>query len=303
VTYFRKYLVGWVEAYQSLLEKQFLSKHGAEYVLTRLGETRANQIRDERPPIWYWYKEFYTETAHSKAYTDFCEQLYGKNLCQANFSDMDQLEALIRVTDLNHKQRVLDLGCGTGLIAEYLSDTTGARVSGMDYSPEAIRQAQERTINKRDRLSFRVGNLDNLEYPENSFDTIISIDTLYMPNNLDDTMRRMKAILTPEGQMAIFYIQFLWDSQGVREILLPDKTPVAQLLRKHSLEFRTWDFTEATYRHMQRKRQIAEAMKSEFEAEGNLSLYNYLVTESESSTAPFNPETTTMSRYLYHVTT
>ena len=50
-----------------------------------------------------------------------------------------------------------------------------------------------------------------------------------------------------------------------------------------------------------RKRQIAEEMRADFQAEGRLFLYEHLIAESESSTAPFDPEACRMSRYLYHV--
>ncbi len=63
---------------------------------------------------------------------------------------MAQLDALIDAAQLEPGQRVLDLGCGTGLIAEYLSDRAGTHVTGLDYVPDAIRQACERTQAKAD---------------------------------------------------------------------------------------------------------------------------------------------------------
>ena len=55
---------------------------------------------------------------------------------------------------------MLDLGCGNGKMAEYISDCTGANLTGIDFIPFAIQQAQERTQAKRDRLEFKAeGNL------------------------------------------------------------------------------------------------------------------------------------------------
>ena len=55
---------------------------------------------------------------------------------------------------------IVDLGCGNGMIAEYISDVTDAHVTGLDYIPTAIAQAQARTAAKADRLTFPVGDIN-----------------------------------------------------------------------------------------------------------------------------------------------
>jgi len=302
-TYFRKHRVDWTEAYASLVARGLLVQVDSLYHLTEAGCAQAEQVRAARPPIWYWYKEFFTEAPRSPTYARFCEALYGKYLCQAGFSDMVQLEAMLRALDLGEHSRALDLGCGVGMVAEYFSDVSGAHVSGMDYIPDAIAQAQERTAAERRRLSFHVGNLDTLSFPPGSFDALISIDTLYMPNDLDGTLAQMRGLLTPGGRMAIFYIHMLWESGSSRESLQADKTPLGQALGRAGLAYHTQDFSAETYALMQRKRQIAEAMRADFAAEGRSFLYDHLVAESESNPAPFDPQTSTMSRYLYVVQT
>jgi ubiquinone/menaquinone biosynthesis C-methylase UbiE len=75
--------------------------------------------------------------------------------------------------------RVLDLGCGNGGIAEYISDMTGARDTGVNFLPEAIRRALERTAAKRLRLAFCEGDIRELDFPASSFNALVAIDTLY----------------------------------------------------------------------------------------------------------------------------
>jgi hypothetical protein len=41
-----------------------------------------------------------------------------------------------------------------GRIAEYISDVTSARVLGIDLATTVIKWAQERTLEKNDRLEF-----------------------------------------------------------------------------------------------------------------------------------------------------
>lgn len=299
--YFKGFREDWSPAYPTLESQGLIQAQGDGYTLTASGVRAAEMVRAERPPIYYWYKEFYTLTATSQAYARFCERLFGRNLGQAGFSDMDQLNRLVEVTGLGPHHRALDLGCGAGHTAEYFSDLTGAHFWGIDYSPEAIDRALARTQSKRHRLNFKVGNLDDLDFPPRSFDTLISIDTLYMPSNLDDTLRQMVALLMPGGQMAIFYTMSIWSAPDSRNSLLPQNTPLGISLRNTGLSFRTWDFSEQTYQHMRKKHLLGQEMRSEFEAEGSLALLAYILAESESDPAPYDPDTYPSTRYLYHV--
>jgi SAM-dependent methyltransferase len=300
--YFRKYRLDWTDAIATLTAAGLLRSTGpGVYALSAEGEAHARILRIARPPIYYWYREFYEAVAHSPTHALYCERLFGRNLCQDGFAEVDHLHTLVAVTPIRAGERVLDLGCGNGLIAEYLAGLTGAEVWGVDYIPEAIRDAQERTVAKRDRLDFRVGNLDRLEYPPNSFDVLISVDTLYMPNDLAATVGQMKSLLKPGGRMAVFYSHALWENPAyTAESLRPDRTPLGEALRLHGLLFQTWNFTQADYAHALKKKHIVESLQENFEQEGNRFLYENKIATAEGVAHAI--ETGTHVRYLYRVT-
>ena len=304
-TYFRKFRADWAAAYESLRMQGLLAGRDGSALntpaLTAAGKTEAERLRAARPPIWYWYEEFFAEATHSAAYARFCERLYGRNLCQAGFSDMTQLDSLLEILALKQYSRVLDLGCGTGMVAEYIAASTGAHVTGIDYSPTAIAEAQARTAAKRHRLSFRLGNLDELLLPVGSFDVLISIDSLYMPNDLDRTLAQMRSLLRSGGQIMAFYSHWVDAGHEAREGLRPEGTPLGQALQRAGLRYEAQNWSAETYRLLQRKRSIAEEMRAEFAAEGRLILYEHLVAESQSDQAEYDPNTVTMCRYLYVV--
>ena len=97
------------------------------------------------PPMWEWYTRYYAAVATSRANAVYGERLAGRNLCQHDFTEMSHVDRLVEVTAMRAGQRVLDMGCGNGFIAEYLSDASGAHVTGVDFIPDAIRQAQDPT--------------------------------------------------------------------------------------------------------------------------------------------------------------
>jgi cyclopropane fatty-acyl-phospholipid synthase-like methyltransferase len=255
--------------------------------------------------MWYWYTEYYERLPSSQANSTFCEQAYGKDLGQHGFMDMAQLQKLLEVACLDLHHQVLDLGCGNGMIAEYISDTSGALVTGVDFIPEAILQAQERTAAKRERLAFIVGNLDCLDFTPASFDTLISIDSLYFTSDLVESLRQLKSILEPGGQMLIFYSYGATPDQPRERFnpvtLSPGRTPLGEALSQNGLAFQTWDYTQADYQHGLRCKAVLADLKPAFEAEGSLFIFENRLGEAVGITAAI--EAGLHARYLYHIKT
>jgi SAM-dependent methyltransferase len=288
-----------------------LAPHESAFVLTERGREAAGRLREARPPIYYWYIQYYEATRTSAAYAEFCERVFGRNFAQHGFADMAQVGAMLEVLALGPWDRVLELGCGNGAMAEYVSSATGAHVTGIDYIPEAIRQARERARTQGDRLAFYVGDIGHLVDVESrlpcrphSFDALISVDTLYF-TDLRDTVRQMRALLAPGGQMALFY-QYDRHLGAARETfdpatLAPERTPLGEALLANGLRFEARDFTEDNYRHAQLKKRVLEELQGAFEAEDNLFLYKNRYAEARGVIAEY--EAGSHARYLYHVRT
>ncbi len=225
--------------------------------------------------------------------------MYGANLCQTNFSDLEQIQQLVQQTGLQAGQHVLDLGCGQGLLAEYLSDQTGAHVSGIDSAPAAIELAQARTAAKRERLDFRVGNMDCLDLAPAQFDLVYAVDSLCMACDLPASLAQLRAALKPGGRLAAFDFEIQFGEDACLEDLQPENTLLARAFDQLGWPWQAVDFSKQTYQMMQRKCVLAEAFKSRFEAEGNAFLYEHLAMELESCPEPYLPEQARMRRYLY----
>jgi 2-polyprenyl-3-methyl-5-hydroxy-6-metoxy-1,4-benzoquinol methylase len=223
-----------------------------------------------------FYTRFYQAVATSAANAEYCRRVYGRNLCQHGFADLDHLDHLIQVSGIAAGTRVLDLGCGNGMIAEYIADQTGAQVTGIDFVARAIRDAQARTAAQCDQLAFRVMDMTRLDFPPASFDVVVSIDTLYF-TDIYETLRPIVPLLRPGGRLAVFFDQSCGPDKPVeeypRDLILPDGTELAQALQRLRLAYRTWDYTGPMLAHLRRRRPVLEELKARFEAEGNLFLY------------------------------
>ena len=120
-----------------------------------------------------------------------------------------------------------------------------------------------------------------------------------MPKDLDATVGRLMSLLRPGGKLAVFWLEMLWNQSMSRASLEARNTPVAHALQHNRLAFQTWDFSAPTYRQMQRKPEVGSRLKEAFMAEGNEALYHYVMAESLSDPAPYDPSSSPISRYLY----
>jgi len=100
-------------------------------------------------------------------------------------------------------QRVLDIGCGSGYIAETVQAHTGAKVDGINVSPEQIATARdhaERSGKLGKVLDFQVASMnDRLPYDDNSFDAVYIMQAICYVHDPVALMKEVKRVLKPSG--------------------------------------------------------------------------------------------------------
>jgi ubiquinone/menaquinone biosynthesis C-methylase UbiE len=287
-TYFRRFALDLSKTYKRLLNKGLLYQENGEWRLTTEGKKIADEMRLLRPPIYYFYRDFYAAIEHSQAFNTYATRVFGKNLGQHGFSDLKEIHLMMEKLELDKDSKVLDIGCGNGKITEYISDITQASVTGIDYVPEAIMLATRRTVEKRYRLNFIVGNLEMLDFPNESFDAIISIDTIFFSRDMKATLASLKSMLKPNWHMAIFYMEYKFE-----EFLTA--------LKENGLSYDSYDLSRGHYEHMRLKRKIAVELLRSFEEEGNRFIWQNLMAESIGDTNRDSEGQVTgvTKRYLY----
>jgi SAM-dependent methyltransferase len=100
--------------------------------------------------------------------------------------------------------RVLDAGCGTGAVMQYLKPY--GRVTGFDFSTEALRFSRQRG---HDRLAQ--ASVINLPFADDEFDLIVSFDVI-SEAGVDDAaaLREFARVLTPGGHLLVRLPAFRW---------------------------------------------------------------------------------------------
>jgi len=80
---------------------------------------------------------------------------------------------VVRHARVHEGQRVLDVGCGTGVVA-VTAARLGARVTGLDLTPALLERARENAKIAGVEIEFREGDAENLPFADASFDVVVS---------------------------------------------------------------------------------------------------------------------------------
>lgn len=105
-----------------------------------------------------------------------------------------QLKALF--PDLNGKS-VLDLGCGYGWHCKYAVECGAKQVLGIDLSEKMIHEAKRE--NADPKIAYRVCGLDAYNYPDDSFDCVISNLVLHYIADIDAIFKKIHLTLKKDG--------------------------------------------------------------------------------------------------------
>src|SRR5688572_1254301 len=98
---------------------------------------------------------------------------------------------LVEFATVGQQDSVLDIGSGTGALAFAIAEAMpSAKVTGLDPSGAYVRAAQERTHS--DRVRFVVGDAQNLDLPDATFDRTLS---LLVMNFIPDPVRALREMI------------------------------------------------------------------------------------------------------------
>jgi ubiquinone/menaquinone biosynthesis C-methylase UbiE len=98
--------------------------------------------------------------------------------------------------------RWLDLACGTGAAAERAA-RQGADVTGVDLAPALIETAKERAQEQGLDIDYRVGDCENLEFPDSSFDAVSSTCGVMFAPDHEATARELARVVAPDGRIGL----------------------------------------------------------------------------------------------------
>ncbi len=112
---------------------------------------------------------------------------------------------LAEVAGISRNHLILDIACGKGTTAFFLSREYQCRVIGIDLSDRmlAICQGKVEQENAADRVSFLLGDGENLPFRDSSFDTVVSECSFSLLPAKEVAARDIGRVLKPGGKLVM----------------------------------------------------------------------------------------------------
>jgi len=114
-------------------------------------------------------------------------------------------DALTGAAELKPGERVLDVACGTGIVARQAARRvgTGGRVVGLDVNDAMLTVARAVTAGSRPPIEWRQGDAASLPFPDRDFDAVFCEQAMqFFPEPLK-ALREMRRVLADGGRAAI----------------------------------------------------------------------------------------------------
>ena len=116
----------------------------------------------------------------------------------------------------NKKAKILDAGCGTGLVGEILFENNYKNIEGVDFSQEML----DKAIQKQVYQSLRLVDLTkNLDYEDNLFDSIICAGTFTCGHIGPKVLLEMVRITKKGGYICFTVRKQEWEASPYKEII------------------------------------------------------------------------------------
>jgi len=113
-------------------------------------------------------------------------------------------------SDLNPRN-ILDIGCGGGMQLYMLGKMyPKAHLHGADPSKEAVKLASETNVSNIDsgRCRIDMSPVEDLPYPNGSFDLISAFETYFFWKDLDVAFKEIRRVLSPGGRLIVVSEQY-----------------------------------------------------------------------------------------------
>lgn len=113
-------------------------------------------------------------------------------------------EDLLRRAGLKAGERVLDVGCGTGVVTRLAAEQVGGKgmVAGVDINPGMLAVAKSVTPSEL-RIEWHEASADAIPLPNKTFDVVLCQLSLQFVSDRKKALQEMHRVLAPGGRLLL----------------------------------------------------------------------------------------------------
>lgn len=141
------------------------------------------------------------------------------HLLSTSLLGWEGIAEVVEALRLSPGDMLLDLACGRGGYGLEIAARTEARLVGVDFSSEAVRQAREHAQRLGRTAGFRTGDLAATGLDAGSIDAVLCVDAVQFAEQPDAAYRELRRVLVPGGRVVLT----CWEPLDQDDERLPDR--------------------------------------------------------------------------------
>lgn len=112
---------------------------------------------------------------------------------------------LVDLVAPKQSERVLDVACGTGVVARRAATQVGdeGTVVGLDVNEGMLQVARATSADIRPTIEWRTASATDMPLPDGSFEVVCCLQGLQFFGDRSAALREMHRVLVPEGRLAL----------------------------------------------------------------------------------------------------
>jgi len=116
---------------------------------------------------------------------------------------------LVQMANPQPGESILDVGCGTGIIARHVAPRVGSsgKVIGLDVNPNMLTIARAAADREDLVIEWREGRAENLPFPDNHFDLVLSQFSLMFFTDRPAALAEIHRVLRKGGRVYLSVFQ------------------------------------------------------------------------------------------------
>lgn len=107
-------------------------------------------------------------------------------------------EDVLNLLKLSSRDKVLDVGCGSGLFCR-LAHKKGADVTGIDACSPLLEEAKRRDST----INYIIGEMEELPFEDNYFDVVCAFNSIQYAESVENAIVEFKRVLKDSGKLVI----------------------------------------------------------------------------------------------------
>ena len=112
---------------------------------------------------------------------------------------------LTELAEVGEGDRVLDVACGTGIVARHAAERAGAAgaIVGIDLNEDMLRVARSVSVAIRPEIEWRRGNATELPFPDEAFDVVCCEQAIQFFSDPVKALGEMRRVMAPGARAAL----------------------------------------------------------------------------------------------------